>query len=51
MAQLAVGLAMGLALIPAFGIVGAAWGVLVARIVAALVTFRLVRRFLWEQVA
>jgi O-antigen/teichoic acid export membrane protein len=50
-AQLAVGLAMGLALIPAFGIVGAAWGVLVARIVAALVTFRLVRRFLWEQVA
>jgi len=50
-AQLAVGLGMGLALIPAFGIVGAAWGVLVARIVAALVTFRLVRRFLWEQVA
>jgi O-antigen/teichoic acid export membrane protein len=50
-AQLAVGLAMGLALIPALGIVGAAWGVLVARIAAALVTFGLVRRFLWKQVA
>jgi O-antigen/teichoic acid export membrane protein len=50
-AQLAVGLVMGLALIPALGIVGAAWGVLVARIAAALVTFSLVRRFLWEQVA
>jgi O-antigen/teichoic acid export membrane protein len=50
-AQLAVGLVMGLALIPALGIVGVAWGVLVARIAAALVTFGLVRRFLWEQVA
>ena len=49
--QLAVGLAMSLALIPTFGIVGAAWGVLVARIAAALVTFGLVRRFLWSQVA
>ena len=49
--QLAVGLAMSLALIPTFGIVGAAWGVLVARIAAALVTFGLVRRFVWSQVA
>jgi O-antigen/teichoic acid export membrane protein len=49
--QLAVGLAMSLALIPTFGIVGAAWGVLVARIAAAWVTFGLVRRFLWSQVA
>lgn len=49
--QLAVGLAMSLALIPTFGIVGAAWGVLMARIAAALVTFGLVQRFLWSQVA
>jgi O-antigen/teichoic acid export membrane protein len=50
-AQLAVGLVMGLVLIPAFGIVGAAWGVLVARIAAGLLTVGLVRRFLWSQVA
>ena len=49
--QLAAGLAMGLALIPAFGIMGAAWGVLVARIAAGLVTASLVRRFLWRHVA
>jgi O-antigen/teichoic acid export membrane protein len=45
--QLAFGLAVSLALIPTFGIVGAAWGVLVSRIAAGLVTFGLVRRFLW----
>jgi O-antigen/teichoic acid export membrane protein len=50
-AQLAVGLVMGLALIPAFGIVGAAWGVLIARIASALVTFGLVQRFLGRQIA
>jgi O-antigen/teichoic acid export membrane protein len=50
-AQVAVGLVMGLALIPAFGMVGAAWGVLVARVAASLVTFGLVRQFLWRQAA
>jgi O-antigen/teichoic acid export membrane protein len=49
--QLAAGLAMGLALIPAFGMMGAAWGVLVARIAAGWVTVGLVRRFLWGHVA
>jgi O-antigen/teichoic acid export membrane protein len=49
--QLTSGLAVGLALIPAFGIMGAAWGVLAARIAAGLVTVGLVWRFLWGQVA
>lgn len=48
--QLAVSFAASLALIPTVGIAGAAWAVLLTRVVAALITFGLVRRFLWEQV-
>lgn len=46
--QLALNVLVNLALIPAFGIIGAALGVLVTRIAGALITFTLVRHFLWR---
>ena len=46
--QLAFNVLANLALIPAFGIIGAAWGVLLTRIVALGITFFLVRRYLWQ---
>jgi O-antigen/teichoic acid export membrane protein len=46
--QLGFNFAVNLALIPAHGILGAAWGVLLTRVVAALITFVLVRSFLWK---
>ena len=46
--QLGFNVVANLALIPAFGIIGAAWGVLLTRIVALGITFFLVRRFLWQ---
>jgi O-antigen/teichoic acid export membrane protein len=47
--QLVFCAAVNLILIPSFGMIGAAWGVLLTRGVAALITFGLVRRFLWER--
>jgi O-antigen/teichoic acid export membrane protein len=47
--QLAFNVAVNLALIPRFGIIGAAWGVLLTRVVASSITFILVRRFLWKE--
>ena len=49
--QLAFNVAVNLALIPPFGILGAAWGVLLTRIFAALVTVILTRRFLWSSLS
>ncbi|MBI4786844.1 MAG: oligosaccharide flippase family protein [Chloroflexi bacterium] len=48
MLQLGFSVVANLALIPAFGIAGAAWSVLLTRIVALGITFVLVRRFLWQ---
>lgn len=45
--QLGFCLAASLTLIPAFGIRGAAWAMLLTRCVGALITAVLVRRFLW----
>ncbi len=49
--QLAFNVVVNLALIPRFGIIGAAGGVLLTRVVAASITFILVRRFLWSKAA
>jgi O-antigen/teichoic acid export membrane protein len=45
--QLAVSAVASLALVPVYGIAGAAWAVLLTRCVGALITATLVRRFLW----
>jgi len=49
LAQLVLSLTANLILIPRFGITGAAWGVLLTRIAAALMVAGLVRHFLWRQ--
>jgi O-antigen/teichoic acid export membrane protein len=46
--QLAFQLAANLLLIPSFGIIGAAWGVLLSRTVGALITSAMVRQLLWR---
>lgn len=47
LAQLVFCAAVNLVLIPAYGIAGAAWGVLLTRLAAAAITTALVRRLLW----
>lgn len=47
--QLVFTLGINLILIPAFGIIGAALGVLLTRILAGVITFSLIRQFLWKQ--
>jgi O-antigen/teichoic acid export membrane protein len=47
--QLGFNVLVNLALIPPFGIVGAAWGVLLTRVAAASITLLLVRHFLWRE--
>ncbi len=47
--QLGFNVAANLLLIPSFGIVGAAWGVLLTRLAGALLTFGFVRHLLWRQ--
>jgi O-antigen/teichoic acid export membrane protein len=46
--QLVFTLGINLILIPAFGISGAALGVLLTRILACVITFGLIRQFLWK---
>jgi O-antigen/teichoic acid export membrane protein len=46
--QLLFTLGINLILIPAFGIIGAALGVLLTRILAGVITFSLIRQFLWK---
>jgi O-antigen/teichoic acid export membrane protein len=46
--QLGFQIAVNLILIPPFGIIGAAWGVLLTRVVGAVITFGLVRQLLWR---
>lgn len=48
LAQLVFCVAINLLLIPTYGIIGAAWGVLFTRLTAAVITLVLVRRFLWK---
>jgi O-antigen/teichoic acid export membrane protein len=47
--QLVFNTVVNLILIPTFGIVGAAWGVLLTRIAAATITFVLARQLLWKE--
>ncbi len=47
LAQLVFCVAINLVLIPTYGIVGAAWGVLLTRLAAAAITTILIRRLLW----
>jgi O-antigen/teichoic acid export membrane protein len=47
--QLVFCVLINLVLIPAYGMVGAAWGVLLTRLTAAVITLVLVRRFLWQE--
>jgi O-antigen/teichoic acid export membrane protein len=47
--QLGFSVAVNLILIPSFGLVGAAWGVLLTRLAAALITLGFVRHLLWRQ--
>jgi O-antigen/teichoic acid export membrane protein len=47
--QLVFNTGVNFLLIPSFGIVGAAWGVLLTRISAAVITFVLARQLLWKE--
>lgn len=47
--QLAFNLLVNLALIPQFGMIGAATGVLLTRLLALCITYILIRQFLWKE--
>lgn len=46
--QLAFNAGVNFLLIPPFGIIGAAWGVVLTRVASAVITFVFVRHFLWS---